>query len=215
MPTVLCYGDSNTHGTRPMATLDDLGRFARAERWPGVMAAALGEGWEVIAEGQPGRTTVHDDPVEGPHRNGLTVLPAVLESHRPIDLVIVKLGTNDLKPRFAVSATDIALSLGKLVRVIRASGSGPVGGAPDVLVVAPPPVLEAGCLAEIFAGAAVRSQALSAHVAREADRQGAGFFDAGAVIEVSPLDGVHYESEAHQRLGKALAEAVRRRFGEG
>ncbi|MCY1126265.1 SGNH/GDSL hydrolase family protein [Frigidibacter sp. RF13] len=213
MRTVICYGDSNTHGTMPMATLDDLGRLPKADRWPEVMAAALGAGFEVIAEGQPGRTTVHDDPVEGPHRNGLTVLPAVLESHRPVDLVILKLGTNDLKPRFSVSATDIALSLGKLVRVIRASGAGPAGGAPDVLVVAPPPVEEAGCLAEIFAGAAARSRALAGPVAREAARQGAGFFDAGTVIAVSPVDGVHYEQDTHRTLGLALAEAVRCRLG--
>ncbi len=36
--TLLCYGDSNTHGTMPMHTLDDLGRFDRETRWTGQLA---------------------------------------------------------------------------------------------------------------------------------------------------------------------------------
>ena len=100
--TVLCYGDSNTHGTPPMADLDAAGRFDAQTRWTCVAAQALGSGWTLIEEGQPGRTTVHDDPIEGPHRNRLRILPAILESHAPIDVVVLMLGTNDLKARFSV-----------------------------------------------------------------------------------------------------------------
>ncbi len=122
--TLLCYGDSNTHGTLPMPTLDALGRYDRDTRWPGQLQKLLPD-WHVIEEGHPGRTTVHDDPIEGPHRNGLTVLPSILESHREIDAVILMLGTNDLKGRFSLNATDIALALEKLVLVIKASLAGP------------------------------------------------------------------------------------------
>ena len=109
---VLCYGDSNTHGTMPMATLDDMGRFGAAERWPGVLAAELGSGWRVVEEGLPGRTTVYPDPISGVHKNGLSVLPAALESHRPLDVVVVMLGTNDLKHRFQVPPVEIGESVG-------------------------------------------------------------------------------------------------------
>ncbi len=142
--TLLCYGDSNTHGTMPMAQLEDLGRFAPDVRWPGVLAAELGPGWRVIEEGHPGRTTVHPDPVSGVHKNGLAILPAVLESHRPIDLVALMLGTNDMKARFQVPPVEIATSIEKLVLAIRQSFCGPDAGAPAVLVVCPPPVLETG-----------------------------------------------------------------------
>ena len=94
MKTIVCFGDSNTHGTCPMRDLDDVGRFDAQTRWPGVMAAALGAGWQVIEEGHPGRTTVHDDPLEGRHKNGMPALLVALETHRPIDLVIIMLGTN-------------------------------------------------------------------------------------------------------------------------
>lgn len=207
--TILCFGDSNTHGTRPMPDLAGAGRFDHDARWPSVMAGALGAGHEVIAEGHPGRTTVHDDPMEGPHRNGIAVLPSLLESHKPLDLVIVKLGTNDLKSCFHVSAADIAFCLDRMVRLIRASGAGPAGGAPRVLVVAPPPILEVGCLAEMFAGGAAKSQDLAAAIRAMTRRLGAGFFDAGSVVQVSPVDGIHYEAEGQVALGLAMAEALR------
>ncbi|MCX7890123.1 MAG: GDSL-type esterase/lipase family protein [Rhodobacteraceae bacterium] len=208
--TVLCFGDSNTHGTPPMPHLDFIGRWGREERWPGVMAAALGPAWHVVEEGHPGRTTVHPDPIEGAHRNGLAVLPALLESHWPIDLVIVKLGTNDLKPRFAVNAGDIALAVGRLADAILASGAGPGGAAPAILLVAPPPILEAGCLAEMFAGGRAKSLRLAGAIRAEAERRGLPFLDAGSVIAVDPLDGIHYGRAAHAALGAALAAEVRR-----
>ena len=209
--TLLIYGDSNTHGTLPLPDLDSSRRMAKADRWTTHLAALLPE-WEVIAEGQPGRTTVHDDPIEGPHRNGLTVLPAILESHAPVDVVAVMLGTNDLKPRFAVNAGDIALSLGRLVRLIRASGCGLEGTAPQILLVAPPPILETGCLTGIFAGGAVKSQALAPAIASLAARLQVPFLDAGAVIEVSALDGVHYDTKAAPALARACASAIRHNF---
>ena len=212
MKTVLCFGDSNTHGTMPMASLDGSGRFGHAARWPSVMGQALGTGYEVIAEGHPGRTTVHDDPMEGEYRNGIRVLPALLESHKPLDLVILKLGTNDLKNCFHVSAADIAFCLDRLVRLIQGAEAGR-DGVPAILVVAPPPILEVGCLAEMFAGGAVKSHDLAAAIRAMTTRMGVGFFDAGSVIAVSPVDGIHYEAEAQVALGLAMAEAVREHPG--
>ena len=213
MASILCIGDSNTHGTRPMASLAGDGRFGHEARWPSVMARALGVGFEVIAEGQPGRTTVHDDPFAGPYRNGVTVLPALLESHKPLDMVIVMLGTNDLKNCYHVSPADIALSLERMVRGIQGFGAG-VDGVPDILVIAPPPILEAGCLADMFAGGAEKSQRLAPAIKAMTDRLGVGFFDAGTVIKVSALDGIHYEAAAQVALGLAMATAVNDHFGK-
>lgn len=209
--TVLLFGDSNTHGTMPMPDLGFSGRFGREERWAGRLAKLL-SGWEVIAEGHPGRTTVHDDPVEGAHRNGLTVLPALLESHKPLDLVVVMLGTNDLKERFSVNAGDIAHSLERLARVVKASDCGPEGRGPEVLLVAPPPIIEVGCLRGMFAGGAVKSVALAAEVQAAAKRAGVGFLDAGKVVAVSPIDGIHYDAAANPALAGAIAAAIRAQF---
>lgn len=209
--TILLFGDSNTHGTMPMPDLGFGGRFDRDDRWAGRLAKLLPD-WEVIAEGHPGRTTVHDDPVEGAHRNGLTVLPALLESHKPLDVVLMMLGTNDLKERFSVNACDIALSLERLVRLILASGAGPGNGAPGVLLVAPPPIIEVGCLAGMFAGGAAKSRALPAEIKAAAARVGVPFLDAGQVVKVSPVDGIHYDAEANPLLAEAFATAIRAHF---
>ncbi len=213
MRSVMCFGDSNTHGTMPIASLAARGRFGRADRWTTHFADAL-PGWEVIAEGQPGRTTVHDDPIEGPHRNGLTVLPALLESHAPLDAVIIMLGTNDLKARFAVTAFDIALSLEKLVTVVRQSGAGPDGAAPQVMLVVPPPIVETGCLAGMFAGGAAKSGALQAEIALAAARAACPVFHASPHLVVSAVDGIHYDAPVLAPFGLALAQAFRHHFGD-
>jgi lysophospholipase L1-like esterase len=207
MKTILCYGDSNTHGTPPMAALGAQGRHPRGSRWPDVMATALGPEFDVISEGLPGRTTVHDDPVEGGRRSGVEVLPAVVMSHAPLDLLILMLGTNDLKPRFSVSAFDIARSLERLVTEAR----GLVPGL-DILLVAPVPVCEAGCLKDVFQGAERTQENLAGLIAEMAERQGCGFLDAGLYATVSPLDGVHWDLAEHRRFGLAAAEAVRARL---
>ena len=190
---VLTYGDSNTHGTMPMAKLEDMGRFGPDVRWPGVLAAELGPDWRVIEEGHPGRTTVHPDPVSGVHKNGIAVLPAILESHRPIDLRRPDAGHQRLRRRGSRSRRSRSRCRSRSWCWRSAqSFCGPDAGAPAVLVVCPPPVLEAGCLAEIFAGGAMRSGRLAGFLEPVARRQGAAFLDAGEVIVSSALDGVHY-----------------------
>mgnify|MGYP001272416558 CR=1 FL=1 len=113
MRTILCYGDSNTHGQIPGGT--PLDRYTLLQRWPGVLARELGKGWHIIEEGLSGRTTVHDDPIEGALKNGRTYLRPCLMSHAPLDLVIIMLGTNDLKARFSQPASEVAMGIGCLI----------------------------------------------------------------------------------------------------
>lgn len=172
------------------------------------MARELGVDWDVIPEGHPGRTAVFDDPIEGVHKNAMRSLHAILESHRPLDLVMVMLGTNDLKARFCVSAHDVALGIQRVVTEIGRSDCGPDGQAPKVLVVAPVVVIETGIFTEIFAGAAEKSAALAVVLRDFADRQNAEFFDSNEVSCVDPVDGIHLDTEAHARIGRAAAKAV-------
>lgn len=212
--SILCFGDSNTHGTLAMRSVDDRRRLPRGARWPDVMAQALGPGWDVIAEGHPGRTAVFDDPIEGAHKNGLRALPALLESHRPLDLVIVMLGTNDLKARFNVLATDIALGVGRAAAEIGRSDCGPDKRAPRLLLVAPVPIIETGVFTDIFAGGAAKSLGLPHALQQTAERSGAEFVDLAPVASVDPVDGIHLDAAAHVAVGATLAGAVRRIFNE-
>lgn len=208
MRTVLCFGDSNSHGTLAMRFADERRRLPFAERWPQVMASALGGGWEVIAEGHPGRTSVFADPIEGPHKNGQAALPVLLETHRPLDLVIVMLGTNDLKARFAAHPIDIALGIERLLIEIGRSDAGPEGSPPSTLIVAPARIQETGVFAEVFAGGAEKSTLLPARLAQVAARQGAAFLDANDHVAVDPTDGIHLDAVGHAALGAAVARAI-------
>ncbi|NBQ39424.1 MAG: hydrolase [Alphaproteobacteria bacterium] len=176
MKKILCYGDSNTHGTKPMRDQNDVARFASLERWPGVVAAELGADYQIIEEGLPGRTTVHNDPIEGDHKNGKTYLLPCLESHWPLDAVVISLGVNDLKARHGVSASDIAAGVGVLVDVVR---SAPCFGheAPKILILAAPTILETGWLGKMFAGGAEKSKALSSELSAVAHAKSVAFFD--------------------------------------
>ena len=127
----------------------------------------------------------------------------------PLDVVVIMLGTNDLKQRFAAPPVEIAEGVAVLVHQVLHSDMGPGGGQPKVLLIAPPPVLEAGCLAEIFAGGAAKSQRLAAEYARVAARYNVSFLDAGAIIQSSGVDGVHYDAAEHGKLGRAVATAVK------
>ena len=100
---ILCFGDSLTWGFNP----HDCSRFDDDIRWTGVLQKLLGDEYKVIEEGQNGRTIAVDDPVEG-EKNGLTYLIPCLDSHMPLDAMIVMLGTNDLKVRFGFTPKDIA-----------------------------------------------------------------------------------------------------------
>jgi lysophospholipase L1-like esterase len=208
MKTILCYGDSNTWGYNPSSG----GRYAPDERWPGVMRAVLGEGYTVIEEGLNGRTTVWDDPIE-PGRNGKPYFLPCLLTHHPLDLVIILLGTNDLKHRFGLSAYDIARGAAVLVELAQASDAGPEDGPPEVLLVAPPPVARLTNFALDFEGAKKKSRAFGREYRLLAAELDCAFLDAGGVVISSDRDGIHLDADQQAALGRALAKKVAELLG--
>jgi lysophospholipase L1-like esterase len=206
--TVLCYGDSNTWGYDPASGE----RYPEDVRWPGVLARELGDEFRVIEEGLNARTTVRDDPVEE-YKNGKDYFRPCLESHRPLDLVIVALGVNDLKARFFASASDVADGAGVLVAIAQRSGAGPDGSPPAVLLVAPPPVGRLTELAEMFAGAEEKSRGFARQYRRVADKYGCKLLDAAEPVRSSDRDGIHLEVGEHRKLGEAVAARVREMLG--
>jgi lysophospholipase L1-like esterase len=213
MATILCYGDSNTWGCAPMAGWGIPTRFGPDMRWPGVMRSLLGHGHVVAEEGLNGRTTCHDDPVEGLHKNGEAHLPVALETHQTVDLVVVMLGTNDLKARFGLPPGDIALGAGRLVRLARQSEVGPDGRPPKVLLACPAPVARLTLFSEMFAGAQEKSRALGPLYRAVAEQHGAAFVNLGDHVRSSDVDGIHLDADQQQALGRAMAQAVTAALG--
>jgi len=210
MKRILCFGDSNTWGYVP-ATAGD--RFDAATRWPGVMQQKLGAEYHVIEEARNGRTTVWDDPMK-PHRNGSSVLPMILETHTPIDLVMIALGVNDLKHYFQLTAVDIAMGLGTLAEIVMQSQAGRWDAAgnrcsPEVLLLAPaPPVVSAQPFGHKFDGAPERGVGMRQAIAKVAQELGCGYFDASSVVTVPETDGIHLDEAGHQKLGTAVAQFI-------
>jgi lysophospholipase L1-like esterase len=178
----------------------------------------LGGDFVVIEEGLNSRTTVLDDPTK-PFKNGKEYLIPCLDSHAPLDLVILMLGTNDLKHRFGMSAFDIGANVATLLGLVKQSTCSCSGGAPQVLLMAPPPVGKLTVVGstnfpEIFGGAEEKSKMLGQIYRRVALEAGVAFLDTSEVIGSSDVDGVHFEADQHRKLGEAVAKRVRQLLGE-
>jgi lysophospholipase L1-like esterase len=208
MRSVLCYGDSNTWGYDPAARR----RFAAGVRWTGVLAKRLGSGYRVIEEGLNGRTTRWDDPIEI-DRNGLAYLRPCVESHNPLDLVIVMLGTNDLKRRFDLTASDIAQSAADVAATAHRFARTADDAHAPVLLLAPPAVTQLTEFDEMFSGAQDKSRQFSHYYRIAAGWHGLPFFDAGSVVVPGNEDGVHLDAAQHRVLGEALSIEVQRLLG--
>lgn len=205
MKTILCYGDSNTWGHH--APMGD--RFDEATRWGSRLRKLLGEEYRVIEEGQRGRTTVWDDPVEN-RLAGLTYLWPCLDSHAPIDLVVIMLGTNDCKPYFGLHPQNIADGAGRLVDMIQKCAFGPDDTAPKVLLVSPIRITPSSFYPHLFGEKeAAKSQGFPEAYKAVAERFGCAFLDASTLAQPDPADGVHLDAEGHAALAQAVYEKIK------
>ena len=205
--TIMTFGDSNTHGTPPIVTRGRYARHDATTRWPQIMAADLG--CTLIEEGLPGRTACAvTDPEMGAHMNGHLGLRIALESHGPIDVLTVMLGTNDCKAHFGLTPDGIAAGVAGLLAIACGEEMQTRHGGFKVLLICPPPVLEQGPIAQVFHGGAAKSLALPPLYADLARVWKTDFLDAGQHIAVDRQDGVHFNAEAHRTLGHAVARAL-------
>ncbi len=214
MTTIVCYGDSNTYGYVPETGL----RYPREVRYPGRLQILLGEDYAVIEEGCNGRTTIHDDPVDG-WKNGLDYLKPCLNSHKPVDVVILMLGSNDLKAAFHLSAKEIADGAAVLVDVIRKFTEEKQGFIPQIILVSPPEI-GAGIRKSPFYGAFYEeavdeSKKFPEYYRAVAEKYGCIFFNAAEYIEPSETDSLHLTPEGHKVLAEKLFEVVRENVQKG
>jgi lysophospholipase L1-like esterase len=188
MKTVLCYGDSLTWGYDPQSR----SRHALEDRWPSALAASLGDGVHVVADGLNGRTTVFDDYTGDCDRNGARTLPTALHSHAPLDL-----------------------GIRRLVQLVRLHNWPVEQDVPQILVVAPPTLVETADpdFAAMFEGGVEQSAMLASFYADLADEMGAGFFDASSVARCSSIDGVHLDADNTRAIGRGLAPVARLLLG--
>jgi lysophospholipase L1-like esterase len=213
MKTILAYGDSLTFGANPAG-----GRHPFEDRWPTALEMALAGEARVIAEGLSGRTTAFDDWLTNADRNGARILPTLLASHAPLDLIIIMLGTNDLKPAVCGSASEAARGMRRLIQVIKGHFAGEGQPRPKMLIVAPPHIVDTDNvpLRTHFGGiehAKAQSHEFAQHYRQLAEEMNVAFFDASTVAKADPLDGVHLDAENTRAIGDALAPLAKELLG--
>ena len=218
--TIFVYGDSNTFGWVYEPKTKIVSRLPLKETWPYQMSKALGGKYRIEVDALGGRTTDVDEPIStgsgeipGATYNGLTTLPAALSANMPVDLVIIMLGTNDLKAGHHRQAKDVAQGLVNLTRCVVDARwqSRTAYKAPRVLIVLPPPMDgDHTPYGDFFAGSLAKTKVWEPVIEKAVTAAGAEFFDGGAVVGLpDQSDNVHLTSNEHEALGKAVAQKVR------
>jgi lysophospholipase L1-like esterase len=207
---VLCFGDSNTHGTP--ADDPEYVRLGPDVRWTGRLQRLLGDEYEVIEEGLSGRTT-DVDYLDRPHCNGRTYFPAALMSHHPLDFVVVMLGSNDFKTCFARSAPTIANALHGYVDDVATYVTDGEGRTPPLLLVSPI-LLDDSITAYVdptgngFDDSSLEaSRGLAAEMQRVAEERGVLFADAASVARAGG-DALHLTLDSHEPLARLVADVL-------
>jgi lysophospholipase L1-like esterase len=198
--TIVCYGDSNTWGRVPEGE-----RYPRSVRWVGALQNLLGDNYEVINEGLNGRTFVAEDPT-ALYKTGITHLRSMIKTSLPIDLMIVMLGTNDVKVQYNLTAEKIAKDLETTIKLIKEYE------IKKILVLCPPAIVDRkdGIIDERYVNRKSVTEELAANYQRIAEKEGCSFLDAGKYITCSVVDGFHFEPEAHKKLAEVLSEEIKK-----
>ncbi|SFE30650.1 GDSL-type esterase/lipase family protein [Shimia marina] len=219
-PRIFVYGDSNTWGWIPVEKGFPTTRYADDERWPGVMEAALDDAVgdvTVVVDGLSGRTV---DARYGDAQNGIAGeaftgsedIRAAVASALPLDLVVVMLGTNDARSDLAAEPQHIAASIVHIAHEIRTLDGGVATSypTPELLVIAPPAIGDTSAtpISAVTQGSQARSREISEAIVAAGARAGLNVFDAGGVVVIDSIDGVHMTAPMHEALGKAVAARV-------
>lgn len=213
--SILCYGDSNTWGLEALT----FRRFGAQDRWTGVTQREMGEGFKILEEGLSGRTTTWDDPLcswlppnDDPSIcNGRKSLMPILHSAKPVSVVVLALGANDMKSRFHLSPPEIAKGIAILASKIQQAQAGIDGHNPEILIVCPPPCTNESFFPDLK-GARAKSYELPACYQNVAEEHHCHFLDAGSIegVVCDSRDGIHLTKEAHHRLGVAIADKLKK-----
>lgn len=200
MKHILCFGDSNTHGYMPGG-----GRYDDNVRWTRRLATLLGEDYLICEEGLNGRTSSFDDPYE-PYKNAMDYIVPCIQTHEPIALTILMLGSNDMKQYFSPTCEKIANSLRHLATVIRDTTQAPV------LLVSPIHLgkhMETSDFSNSFPSSSLAlSYQLGSALKEVADELAIDFLDAATIAEPSVSDSLHLTAEGHEKLAIAFAKKI-------
>jgi len=202
MKTIMFFGDSNTWGYNPI----NARRYPFDVRFTGIVSEKLND-CRIIEEGLKGRTNALSDDLQA-DRNGLRSLPMLLCTHDPIDILVIMLGTNDVKRKFHNAPTEIANGLELLIQTAQMPLLWGGEKTPRILVVCPPGVTGNFKCSEMEGSFDLTSveKSLQLHEAYQkiAVQYGCDYLNAMDYTGPGVSDGVHLEEEEHKKMAEAL-----------
>lgn len=202
MKTILAFGDSNTYGLNPY----DKSRYDINTRWTGILHNKISKyDFRVVEEGLCGRTTVFHDTKRN-YRRGTDTLPFLLESHNPIDCVILMLGTNDCKCEFHATPQMIADGIKKLIHIIHEKCSA------EILLISPillaDGIGEPGYDTDFSQESVTVSRQLKDKYRTLAMEENCMFLAASDYASPSPADREHLDDKGHSTLAYAIFKKI-------
>lgn len=206
---ILCYGDSNTYGFNPNP---DSYRYPYEKRWTTILAEKLGDKYVVAPEGLNGRTTAYDRPGAA-WKNGSTSFVVSLATHKPVDIVVIMLGTNDCNATLGLSADDIAKGMETLVEITEEMAPETQGYVPEIIIIAPgairPDYQGKPFESELDDNSVKNSHQIASLYAKIAEKHGCRFIDATEAAEVSELDCMHLSENGHRQIAELLYREIK------
>ena len=207
MKTILCYGDSNTYGYNP----HNGGRYDKHIRWITILSKLLGDDYDVIPEGLNGRTTAYDREGEDV-KNGLTHYRAIYGSHRPVDILIFMLGTNDCNADMNLSVDEIANGMERLIVLSKDAAMQKQGYLPKIILTVPAAIAgeyEKSPLSyQLSIDSLTKSKQIVEPYKQLAVKYDCIFLDASD-LKVSEIDCEHLTEESHDKLAHMFFEVIK------
>ena len=204
---ILCYGDSNTWG---YVSGSNHNWYLKEKRWTGILQKLLGNKYEIIEEGLNSRTLISNDERPGKEgKNGYEYLIPCLDTHDPIDLVILMLGTNELKSVYNKTVKEIGKLIEKhFVKIILNRKSQFMSTYPKLILICPPLVNEdTEYCKNKYEGANEKSKQLN-NIYRNISERNECFFISNDGLETG-IDGVHLTKNSHKKLAEKLYKVIK------
>ena len=197
---ILCFGDSNTWGYVPNMTT--LTRYDEGVRWTSILQEKLGAGVRVLEFGLCGCESGFKNRNKCFNANAQELYPSILFANLPVDVVIIMLGTNDLKKQNDWHAGDTARNLQALLATTRTLSPA------TKIVLATPVILRNGIEtdAEFSRDAIAQSVTCAQEVADLALAKSIPLFDTNQYVHELGADGCHFTPAAHKAFGEAMAK---------
>lgn len=205
---ILCYGDSNTYGYNPNPYSY---RYPYDKRWTSILQSKLGPDYVVSPEGLNGRTTAYDRP-GAPWKNGKSGLIYSLVTHKPLDIVVLMLGTNDCLADLGLTADDIAAGMESLVEIVEKMTPETQTYVPEIIIVAPGAIRAdfrgRPFEAELDDGSVRKAREIAPLYEKIAKKHGCRFIDATESAEVSEFDSMHLSEKGHMKLAELIYSEI-------